>query len=192
MDERYAAGLVDGEGYIGISHPKAADTYAIRVAVAMVTKGSPILSSMERSFGGRINSMKAETERNATKDRWVVDGQEAADFLARIAPHLILKHEQAMICLEFHDRITASRAAGGRFHWTDELRRQGEIAKRRIHDLNSRGPAPSAPALPPIRPLARIRWGAWWEPDEGLFGPIEFAGKIPTSGRMVNGHIYPS
>lgn len=190
MQDSYAAGLVDGEGYIGIMRIKAADTYAIRVAVGMVTKGSPILSSMQARYGGRLNGMKPETERNAPKTRWVVEGDEASAFLSAILPHLILKAEQATICLELHDELQASRSARGRHHWTDQLRTRAEIAKRRIHDLNARGPAVPEPSLPPGVPMAVYRWGAWWEPNDDLFGPVEFTGRLPTSGKMVAGHVY--
>jgi hypothetical protein len=75
--DTYAAGLIDGEGYLGISHVKAADTYTIRVQVAMVTKGSIVLSRMQRVYGGRITQRPPETDRNAEKDVWVLDGQQA-------------------------------------------------------------------------------------------------------------------
>lgn len=190
MQDSYAAGLVDGEGYIGVAHIKAADTYAIRVAVAMVTKGTPILSGLHRKWGGRLDEMKPETERNVPKTRWVVDGEVAHGFLSSIAEHLILKREQALICLELHDAIRASRAMRGRLHWTEPLRAKADVAKRRIHDLNARGPQPGPPNLPPGQPVAVWRWGTWWDPNESLFGPVEFTGRIPVSGRMVAGHIY--
>lgn len=40
------------------------------------------------------------------------------------------------------------------------------------------------------KPLAIYRWGAWWEPEDDLFGPVEFQGRFPTCGRMVAGHVY--
>lgn len=185
----YAAGLIDGEGYIGVNHTKA-DTYNIRVAVAMVTKGSSILTQLHRAFDGHMSEMKPQGEQNAAKTRWTVDGATAAAFLEQVEPHLILKQEQARIALQVWEDLEASRATNGRKHWTPALRERCEVAKRRIHDLNARGPAKAPPVLPPEQPLAIYRWGAWWEPEDDLFGPVEFRGKFPTCGRMVAGHVY--
>ena len=188
MQEAYAAGLVDGEGCILISHVKRADTYALRVAVAMVTKGTPILSVMLRQWGGRLNEMKPETERNVPKTRWAVDGEEAAAFLEAIAPHLILKQGQASLGLQLQALIRAGRAERGRHHWTQETRREAQMLKDRIHDLNRRGPQ-ATPANPPGKVVAIYRWGTWWNPDEGLFGPTEFSGQLPTTGCMIAGRV---
>lgn len=188
MNIEYAAGLIDGEGWIGISRTTV-DTYTIRVAVAMVTKGTPILSKMHRTFGGHVSEMKPQSDRNAAKTRWTVDGVEAALFLEEVYPHLILKTDQAMTALRMWEEVEASRTARGRRHWTPELRERCEVAKRRIHDLNSRGPQ-TEPDLPDLRPVAVYQWGAWWEPDDDLFGPVEFQGSLPTSGRMVAGRVY--
>lgn len=190
MHEAYAAGLVDGEGYIGVAHVKAADTYAIRVAVAMVTKSTPILSMMQDRFGGRLNEMKPETDRNVPKTRWVVDGHQARDFLDSVLPHLVLKRDQATVCLDLQADIDRSRELRGRHHWCPGLRRTAEIAKQRVMELNSRGPQPDPPVLPKGRPVAIRRWGAWWEPDESLFGPVEFEGGFPANGEMIAGHVY--
>src|SRR2546426_100915 len=100
LTDSYAAGLIDGEGYLGISHVKAADTYTIRVQVAMVTKGSIVLSRMQRVYGGRITQRPPETDRNAEKDVWVLDGQQASDFIEAIRPALLLKGDQADCCLD--------------------------------------------------------------------------------------------
>ena len=40
------------------------------------------------------------------------------------------------------------------------------------------------------RPLAVYRWGWWWEPEDDLFGPVEFQGDMPASGSMIAGHLF--
>ena len=190
MNDEYAAGLIDGEGWIGISKT-AANTYAIRVQVGMVTKGTPILHSMKAEYGGRIGKRPAETERHAEKDVWVVDGREAAAFLEAIKPHLILKSEQAACALDLWASILASRSQYGRKHWTDALRRHAHHLMLRVQELNARGPAAPAPELPRDRaPIARYRWGEWWEMEESLFGPTPFTESFPASGSMIAGHLF--
>lgn len=189
MNNEYAAGLIDGEGWIGISHTKA-NTYAVRVQVAMVTKGTPVLLRLQRQFGGRMSTRPPETERNAPKDVWVVDGREAAAFLEKIRPHLILKGQQADCALELWAKILESRALKGRFHWDDSLRRHAHYLMLRVQELNARGPEAPPPTLPDDVPTAVYRWGWWWEPEDSLFGPVEFEGKFPMNGRMISGHVY--
>lgn len=45
-------------------------------------------------------------------------------------------------------------------------------------------------AVPSAQPVAELRDGQWWQPVDGLFGPVPFAGRIPPAGRMVNGRVY--
>lgn len=189
MNVQYAAGLIDGEGYIGISRTKA-QTYNIRVAVAMVTKGTPILARMHSAFGGHVSEMKPESDRNAAKTRWTVDGEQAASFLEAVKPHLILKTGQAAEALSVWDLIVRSRAVSGRKHWNEKLRARCEVSRLRIREMNARGPSAAPPTLPSGRPVAIYRHGWWWEPEDDLFGPVEFEGKWPTCGRMVSGHVY--
>lgn len=190
MTPQYAAGLIDGEGYIGISKINTARTYAIRVQVAMVTKGSPILSQAQRTFGGRITHRPPETEANAPKDVWVVDGQEAYDLLTQIRAHLLLKTDQADCAIQLWEAIVESRRLRGREHWNDELRRLGEMLKRRLQEGNRRGPQPPSRPVSDEKPMAIYRWGWWWEPEENLFGPVEYQGKMPTSGAVIAGRMY--
>ena len=73
----------------------------------------------------------------------------------------------------------------------DDLRRHANHLMLQIQDLNARGPAAEDPPLiPGMVPMARYRWGEWWEPEESLFGPIPFEGRFPASGMMVAGHVY--
>lgn len=184
----YAAGLIDGEGYIGIIHMKPSDTYNVRVQVAMVTKGSPILRRMTAHYGGQISSRPPETEANAAKDVWLLNGQEAHDFLARVEPLLILKRDQARAGMDLWSAILASRAERGRKHWTSELRRHAHHLMLRVQEGNQRGPQEDA-TPPPHGALAVRRWGEWWQPEDDLFGPAPFLGPLPTSGIMVDGAL---
>jgi hypothetical protein len=188
--DSYTAGLIDGEGYLGISHVKAADTYNIRIQVAMVTKSTPVLSRLHALYGGRMTKRPPETEANAEKDAWVLDGAEAYSLLLRVRPHLILKADQATCLVDLWESILKNRAAKGRLHWDDSLRRHARHLMLRVQEGNQRGPQAPEPTLPGRRPLAVRRWGEWWEPDDDLFGPVTFRGRLPNSGTMRSGRMY--
>ena len=187
----YAAGLIDGEGYIGISHLTGSDTYAIRVQVAMVTKGTSVLKRLRSEYGGRIGTRPPETERNAAKDVWLLDGAEAYSMLMRIRDHLILKAVPADCAIELWESILRSREQRGRKHWNDSLRRHARHLMLRLQEANARGPQDAMPE-PGADAIAVWRWGEWWQPEESIFGPVPFTDRFPMSGRMVDGVIYPA
>lgn len=192
MNHAYTAGLIDGEGTIGIGRTQA-DTYAIRVAVGMTDVATSIIRMLEKTYGGRINPMKPDNERCRPKLRWAVEGDEAATVLELVLPHLILKREQAKLALILQDRIRAWRAESGRCFWNHPRRHEAEILKQRLNEMNQRGIVPPVPAPLPERPVVAVRrWGAWWEPYEDLFGPVPFSGKFPASGSMRAGRVYPA
>jgi DNA (cytosine-5)-methyltransferase 1 len=39
-------------------------------------------------------------------------------------------------------------------------------------------------------PVAAVRDGAWYEPDESLFGAAPYAGRVPASGTLASGRVY--
>jgi hypothetical protein len=192
VNHAYTAGLLDGEGTIGINRTQA-DTYAIRVAVGMTDVAASIISGLQRSYGGRVNPMKPGGENHRPKLRWAVEGESAARVLEAVLPYLILKRGQAVLALELQERLQVWREESGRNFWNHARRHEAETFKQRLNEMNQRGVTPSEPPLLPGRqPVAVRRWGAWWEPTEDLFGPVPFRGKIPSSGSMQAGRIYPA
>lgn len=190
MELSYAAGLIDGEGYVGIV--EAGGSMQVRLKVAMTDKGLPSLRAMRRTFGGRLAQDRPNGERTRASHVWRLNGGQAAELLERLLPLLLTKAEPARIAVEFQRMIDAApRRTNRQAVWSDDMHRRARIFRARIQDANRTGPDPSPPVLPNVRPLAVRRFGEWWEPDETLFGPVEFEGRLPLSGRMIAGHVYP-
>ena len=190
MDDSYAAGLIDGEGYIGIQ--EAGGSMQLRLKVAMTDKGLPSLRALHRTYGGHLAQDRAAGERTREAHVWRLNGRKAADLIERLLPMLLTKAEPARIALEFQQMIDAAPKRANRSAvWDEEMHRKARILRARIQEANRRGPDAPPPLLPVERPLAVWKYGEWWEPDEDLFGPVEFQGRFPTSGCMVAGHIYP-
>lgn len=189
MNIEYAAGLIDGEGYIGIQ--EAGGSFQVRLKVAMTDKGRPALMALSSLFGGRVRPDKAQTERSRESHVWTVTGLAATEIIEQLRPHLIVKTAAADIALEFRDLHMSlePHPRRGRL-WTPAALERAAMLRSRIQEANRRGPDPKPPTLPSERPLAVYRHGWWWEPDEDLFGPVEFEGRLPTCGRMVAGHVY--
>lgn len=187
VDDSYAAGLIDGEGYVGIV--EAGGSMQVRLKVAMTDKGLPALRAMHATYGGALGRDRLSTESNRETHAWRLNGRKAAELLDRIAPMLLVKSEAVRIALAFQWMIdSADRLPNGRAKWTEQMRARASIFREMIQEANRRGPDPDSPAGKPM--LAVRRQGSWWEPDGDLFGPVEFSGRIPTSGLMVAGRIF--
>ena len=190
VNDHYAAGLIDGEGYIGIQ--QAGGTHQLRLKVSMSDKGLPALRALKSLYGGKIYDDREVTETRRATSTWVLTGDRAGEVIERLSPLFLVKRQAADVALEFrklHQSLEPSPLRGRR--WTQEASDRAAMLVRRIQEANRRGPDPDPPNLPAgVEPLAIYRWGWWWEPNDSLFGPVEFEGKLPTSGMMISGHVY--
>lgn len=187
MDDSYAAGLIDGEGYIGIV--EAGGSMQVRLKVAMTDKGLPALRDLEATFGGKLGPDKKATLTRRETHVWRLNGKKAAELLDRLTPMLLVKSEAARIALAFQWMVdSAERLPNGRSRWTEEMRTKSKIFREQIQEANRRGPDPWRPAG--LTPFAVRRQGSWYEPEGDLFGPVEYAGRLPVSGLMTGGRLY--
>lgn len=188
--DAYAAGLVDGEGCIGIAHSNG--VYSIRVDVGMTVKASSLLRLLQAQYGGKIRLHRAKTDRWEAAEGWTVHGAEAAAFLLRLQPYLRLKAEQAQIALRVEEiRLNNPLTPTGRARWTEESLTRCAVLKRRMHELNQKGP--EAETTGPGRFVARLVAGEWVTDQADLFSDLgwaSFSGPWPPSGTTRNGCAY--
>lgn len=185
--DSYAAGLIDGEGYIGVQ--ASGGSFQVRLKIAMTDKGLSALQRMERVYGGKIYFESKEND-PARRDVyvWALTGVAASEMIRKVRPFLMVKDTAADIALDFQAMVDESpRLANGRARWTEDMRAKAALYVARIQEANRRGPDPVLPAEPIV---AVYQAGAWWEPEDGLFGPIRFEGRFPKHGQMVNGRVY--
>lgn len=185
----YAAGLIDGEGYIGIQG--SGGSFQVRLKIAMTDKGLPALRKMEDQYGGRIYKDREAKGNNREAHCWIATGVKAAEIIRLVQPHLLVKAEPARIALLFQNMLDlADKHPNGRSVWTESMRDKARYLREQIQRANRKGPDPEPVKYPDARPVAKHRAGAWWMPDDSLFGPEAFEGRFPTSGYMVNGVLY--
>lgn len=185
----YAAGLIDGEGYIGIQ--ESGGSFQVRLKIAMTDKGLPALRKMEDQYGGRIYKDREAKGNNREAHCWITTGVKAAEIIRLVQPHLLVKAEPARIALLFQHMLDlADKHPNGRSVWTEAMRDKARYLREQIQRANRKGPDPEPVKYPDARPVAKHRAGAWWMPDDSLFGPEAFEGRFPTSGCMVNGVLF--
>ena len=129
----YAAGLIDGEGWISVHDVsfRGREAYQLRVAVMMTQRdGIGLLFDL---FGGKFYYRPKTTVRKA-QDSWMLFGSRADRALRELLPHMRVKQYLASIALSAD--------------WTGFIGRpiteEQQAIRRQIagmtKDLNRRGP----------------------------------------------------
>jgi len=142
MDEvtkAYAAGLIDGEGYIGISHQTSGraknSNYQLKVAISMTTKQS--VEFMKTHFGGNYY-IKPLVEKHKPLFMWAISGDNASQVLRLILPYLQVKKQQALLAIKFRDEWQSQKDRG-RKRCRPEVIEAREIIYKQMRILNKKG-----------------------------------------------------
>ena len=195
----YAAGLIDGEGCVLIQQSKG-ETYHHLVTIGMTEKALPVLRQMQREWGGAVKRARPATEKWDAAYAWTVAGDAATTLLTDTMPFLILKHEQARIAL----RVAQIRKElpprwpnkpDGQRSWTVEARQRCATLKRRMHELNAKGPSTGQSTSLPAnaRPFAHLVAGEWVTNQADLFSDLGWAPYTeswPASGMTRGGTAF--
>lgn len=96
----YLAGMVDGDGCIGIckdARPRRANPfYWVRLGVTNSNKA--LLDDLQSQFGGSISK-----DGRKSAGSWYIDGKKAKPLLTKLYPLLRIKGEQALVGLRLLD-----------------------------------------------------------------------------------------
>ena len=133
LDIRYVAGLFDGEGWITICKQKLGERgyghysphhvrYQLVAGVGMTHR--PIIERLHAQFGGGL-FINRSAQKKMPKSRpgymWKVSSGPAADFLALLVQHLLVKKDEAELAIKFQAHI---RAHTHDFRYRPEMRDQ--------------------------------------------------------------------
>ncbi len=153
----YIAGLLDGEGNIGIGGQrhigkKINSLGSIRFIdhikwsrrISIANTYLPVLNLLREQYGGTV--YKAGTPIYKGKDnehwkqcyRWNIHGGKSAEFLKKIYPFLVIKRDRAKLFLEFSETV---RKPGQHTLPEEIIKLRYEVYKKLI-TLNSNGTGP--------------------------------------------------
>lgn len=104
IDLAYVAGIIDGEGCIGLYLSKKSSYYFIQVAVHMTNEW--MITWLSNNFSGSKNVYTHYRKRANCKPEWAwnITGKKALEFLELIYPYLKLKKAEAEIAINFQRR----------------------------------------------------------------------------------------
>ena len=100
----YAAGLIDGEAWIGVTrNPQRRHSYSVCVRINM-TEPAPV-RFMHRTFGGRFVGARQREPKRRPVYEWDFSGIALATLLARVLPYLQGKRTLAKVAMAFTRRL---------------------------------------------------------------------------------------
>lgn len=147
VDDKYLAGMVDGEGTIAITKNKG--YYA---CVSVFNNSYPMLQKLLAHFpSGHINQSREATESVGASYVLFWSGLSGLDVVKRIAPFLTIKKRQADLLVKFF--MLKSMSEGG-FIPPDQAAKGFAEMKSEMHVLNKKGPKDPVP-MPELNAASR-------------------------------------
>ena len=123
MEDAYAAGLFDGEGYVRVNvwHKPNSTHTRYQVFVGLGVTHLPVIQQLQEQYGGGINENRHDLRnpKNRIQFTWNVVSRNANDFLKRIFPYLVIKQDQVALALKLQESIDLYKGQLGnqyRFH----------------------------------------------------------------------------
>jgi len=141
-DYAYAAGIIDGDGCIGIYKNKAKSCisgyrYCLSIRVGMSDQLVPLW--LKLTFGGSLSSGCNLGWGNLTMHKWALGSNQALDFLKQVLPYLKTKAKHAELAVQFQEKKRANRWSRRKPIPTAVLEAEAILASN-IHSLNRRCP----------------------------------------------------
>ena len=105
----YTAGLIDGEGYIGLMKSNGYK-YPTFIPVVKVASCDPYMTVfLHTNFGGNLENRTPKNPMHSDSRAWSIRGaKRVGQFLGAIRPYLIVKHLQADLVLDYSENYTGT------------------------------------------------------------------------------------
>lgn len=142
-EKAYLAGLIDGEGYIGIlksmrgnkKHFTSAKDYLYCPIFKVAMTYKPVIEYLHQRYGGTFNSRKRSVNPN-WKDAydWVIKNAKVMLILNEIYPYMKVKRREVEILREFYKTVSGP----GKPITEDNWRKRDELYLE-VRELHRRG-----------------------------------------------------
>lgn len=97
----YLAGIIDGEGYIGINLQKQKKCNRYRIRLCVCNTNLELLTWLVDNFGGGIYEKRVYKSNHSKSFNWSVGDKSAEEILTVVYPYLIIKKKQAELALAY-------------------------------------------------------------------------------------------
>lgn len=121
MELAYAAGLFDGEGYVRIARYAKPNSTHVRwqVIAGLGMTYKPIIVSLHKQFNGSlyVNDHSKRNPNHRPQFMWETKSQDACIFLRQVLPFLVVKLDEAILCLDLQANIETYKFKLGNRFW---------------------------------------------------------------------------
>jgi hypothetical protein len=129
----YTAGMIDGEGHIGLTTTKS----SFLPTLVVTNTDERITDWLREHFGGAVYHHLRTNGIHKPRHNWRLLGRHATELLALLQPYLVLKREQAQLAISYY-------AGHSSYHWGNRRLPTAEYQRRKeLHEhlkrLNRRG-----------------------------------------------------
>jgi hypothetical protein len=101
----YAAGLIDGEGYIGL-HKNSVSKHSFIGVIKVVSIDPYMAPFLHEHFGGSVSVRRRNHAKWTDETEWMLRGKENLKFfLNGVMPYLQVKKDQAQHLIAFLDEV---------------------------------------------------------------------------------------
>jgi len=143
----YVAGIIDGEGYIGIAKTKKTGSMrSTRYAGVLIVGNTSrrLIAELVTTFGIGSVTYRRGGERKKECFLWAIQSRNARDVLLRVRPYLLVKGAQADLVIDFVEGFESFKGGrpgkfGGQTVSESELARRSRIYEE-LRQLNRVGP----------------------------------------------------
>lgn len=135
-DLAYVAGIIDGEGHIGL-HCRNDRKLRYRLRVSVSNTNEWLIQWLHFNFEGYVYEVIMKNPKWKKQWKWSLSSNMAMEFLKLVYPYLRIKKPQAEIAIEFQ-----SQRRGSGHHLTDEQRAVAEAHRLLMVKTNQRGNVP--------------------------------------------------
>lgn len=128
----YLAGIIDGEGHIGVHQTnRKGDPAAFSPTVDITSTSKELLEYIQLLVGGRLHNLAKETDKWKASFYLEWSGLDSVNLCKALYPYLFLKRPQASILITF---------VVGKSRYTEEDRLAQAVAFIQLKNLNKKGP----------------------------------------------------
>ena len=102
-DLAYVAGIVDGEGFLGLTKDKQGGKQFFRFRLEVSNTSIVLIKWLSRKFGKKWLFRLAREKRHKNIYQWTLGDYSARKFLELILPYLKIKQEQAKLLMKYKE-----------------------------------------------------------------------------------------
>lgn len=133
----WAAGIVDGEGCIGLEKNGHSRTQSYTLGLSIEMTHLSTIQKLRRIFGCGKQYERHRNKRHRKLYQLQLHGKEASDAIRKMLPYLVTKREQANLAIEYSERCQTE--PGNNQPVSVEVQNLRQIMYEEMQELNKRG-----------------------------------------------------